>query len=1059
MNFTIGKDFLIRGTRGETGTIHITFDSDMTGTKGVFLVKKTPETPDDAAYLVKTFTFGSNPSISGREVIISLVQDDTKFIPIEVPDSPYVFESDYRDIKCIDYVWSIKIYGDDCTEMIIPGEGMKYPTFRLYNDAVADRGGRPIVPECHHRKHHDDMFVTKRDLLHYATMDGRRHDEIVSGVEANETDIKQLNRSVLDIYKRINDSTSQSDNKISTLELKVETNASNIAKLQTAVDDVSDILDDFTDKFEEAGDFVHGVRSERTFTSNRWAETPSWMLGATAAQTIRVVGKDCVSVDMAVDKLFEADEVLAEKIADASKSASDQISVLSTSVDGRLTELSTDVDTKVADVTNTVTALSGNAQSMDEVLSESIEQLKVLVGTGTETVQTSVAELSGNAKTADDELAKDIKTLNQGTSTLITTLGQSLTTLSGNAKTTDETLATRIGDLSTLVANSVTDASTSITTLSGYAKTADESIATSLSTLSGNAKTVDATLATDISTLSGNAKACVETIATSVTTLSGNAKTADESLATAISTLSGNAKTTDANLSQAIADLKSLVGSGTDTVQTSVNTLSGNAKTADEALAGLIDTTNSTVSTLSGNAKTADSNLFTSISTLSGNAKTVDEALATQITTVVSDYVKKESISTELTADSDNNHVPGVLAAYNFVNSSINNFAAFYITKNVAGDAFATKAELTSAISTGAFYNGGAKRVPTKNDYLVVLADESRKTDTGLVPTTRYSFDGTQWAFQYVVNNTSLTQAQVDSLNSGVTAKKLSDISDTLTSLGSDATTLSGNAKAVDEALGTSIKTLSGNAKIVDTSLATSIQTLSGNAQTVDAGLATSIETLSGNAKTADEALAGRITTLSGVAAQVANEWYSSYTTLSGNAKSRDDGLDGAIKTLSGNAKTADTSLSTSIQTLSGNAKTTDEALAGRITTLEGTSTEHESRITSLEQGRLFASLEEARLWTKTYVPGLVYAADGSADKSSEYTDKNVLKLVLGIVTKLASSPAYFESQTVANAWVKTFVPNIVLNADGTMTDASVFTDEEVMALVLGIVAKMASNH
>lgn len=123
------------------------------------------------------------------------------------------------------------------------------------------------------------------------------------------------------------------------------------------------------------------------------------------------------------------------------------------------------------------------------------------------------------------------------------------------------------------------------------------------------------------------------------------------------------------------------------------------------------------------------------------------------------------------------------LADKAFVNSSINNMAAFYITSNAAGDAFATHAALIAAT---VFYSGGKVRVPTQNDYATVLADETQpKGVDGSYPTTRYTYqtdtqNGTypngQWDFQYVVNNTSLTQAQVDAINSGITAQKISDM-------------------------------------------------------------------------------------------------------------------------------------------------------------------------------------------------------------------------------------------------------------------------------------------
>ncbi len=118
-----------------------------------------------------------------------------------------------------------------------------------------------------------------------------------------------------------------------------------------------------------------------------------------------------------------------------------------------------------------------------------------------------------------------------------------------------------------------------------------------------------------------------------------------------------------------------------------------------------------------------------------------------------------------------------------FVNSTVNNMSAFYITSNAEGAAFATHAALIAAT---VFYSGGKVRVPTQNDYATVLADETQpKGVDGSYPTTRYVYqtemagetypDG-QWDFQYVVNNTSLTQEQVNAINSGITSQKITQM-------------------------------------------------------------------------------------------------------------------------------------------------------------------------------------------------------------------------------------------------------------------------------------------
>lgn len=106
------------------------------------------------------------------------------------------------------------------------------------------------------------------------------------------------------------------------------------------------------------------------------------------------------------------------------------------------------------------------------------------------------------------------------------------------------------------------------------------------------------------------------------------------------------------------------------------------------------------------------------------------------------------------------------LADKDFVNSSVQNMAAFYITKNEAGDPFATQSELLS----GPYYFQGDVVTPTIADYAIVLKDESQPKDSlGQYPTTRYTYDGKKWVFQYIVNNTPLTSEQVAAINSGVT--------------------------------------------------------------------------------------------------------------------------------------------------------------------------------------------------------------------------------------------------------------------------------------------------
>lgn len=116
------------------------------------------------------------------------------------------------------------------------------------------------------------------------------------------------------------------------------------------------------------------------------------------------------------------------------------------------------------------------------------------------------------------------------------------------------------------------------------------------------------------------------------------------------------------------------------------------------------------------------------------------------------------------------------LADKDFVNSTVNSLAAFYITSDIQGDPFATKA----ALLAGPYYSGGETRVLTRNDYALVVADETHDDNTS-----RYLYDGEQWVWQYAINNTQFTAAQIAALNSGIT--------DTLvTQIGTNTTAISG---------------------------------------------------------------------------------------------------------------------------------------------------------------------------------------------------------------------------------------------------------------------------
>ena len=176
------------------------------------------------------------------------------------------------------------------------------------------------------------------------------------------------------------------------------------------------------------------------------------------------------------------------------------------------------------------------------------------------------------------------------------------------------------------------------------------------------------------------------------------------------------------------------------------------------------------------------------------NGGAIQDNLTTNVSTDVLSAKQWKALKDSV--DEINGKIPSAattsnqLADKDFVNSSINSVAAYYITKNAQGDQFATYLELSSATT---FYSGGVARIPTRNDYCIVQADENHDNAT-----TRYTYNN-GWEFQYVVNETALTSAQLNALNSWITSWKVS--------------TYDWYATSKQDALvsGTNIKTINGN--------------------------------------------------------------------------------------------------------------------------------------------------------------------------------------------------------------------------------------------------------
>ncbi len=293
--------------------------------------------------------------------------------------------------------------------------------------------------------------------------------------------------------------------------------------------------------------------------------------------------------------------------------------------------------------------------------------------------------------------------------------------------------------------------------------------------------------------------------------------------------------------------------------------------------------------------------------TIVGSINEVAEDI-TNLDTRLSGDIKNINDKIPATASESNK-----LADQAFVNSSINAMAAFYITRNEQGDPFFTNEDLTSTTS---YFSGGVLRNPTKNDYAIVVADESvgekvqgyesftttdqyinyyvlfenkevdvtadNKDDLNIepgttiayksLPTTRYTYQGEeypngQWQYQYIINRTALTAAQIAAINSGIT-KNLTDqitinqnnITDIQEKNNKQDTAIAGVKATADKAASDigNTQSLTTNAK--DT-LVNAINELNSNLSTSSSTLQTAIENEKNRAIAEEEKLQSNIDT------------------------------------------------------------------------------------------------------------------------------------------------------------------------------------------------------
>lgn len=147
--------------------------------------------------------------------------------------------------------------------------------------------------------------------------------------------------------------------------------------------------------------------------------------------------------------------------------------------------------------------------------------------------------------------------------------------------------------------------------------------------------------------------------------------------------------------------------------------------------------------------------------------ETNGKVTAVNITTdnTESKFNKKQSINDSSTTD-----FPSSKAVADFVNSSVATATARFLCSFTLTDLGltygSTNAQIATALDNHAWPSG---TTPTNNDYVYVEIENPQTTGID-DEVRRFKFNGTVWAYEYTLNNSSFTAAEKAAIDSGITA-------------------------------------------------------------------------------------------------------------------------------------------------------------------------------------------------------------------------------------------------------------------------------------------------
>lgn len=328
-------------------------------------------------------------------------------------------------------------------------------------------------------------------------------------------------------------------------------------------------------------------------------------------------------------------------------------------------------------------------------------------------------------------------------------------------------LNTKIDEVGSELSQEISHLSDNLNTEIENRETADNTLSETIQNETLARIEADSTLQNNIGTLSDN-----------LNTEINNRTNADNLLREDINEISGNLaqeilnRQTQDGILQGNIDAEALTRQNADTVlQNNINTLSQTVTDNDTAINNKVDGINTTLTNSINSLSNTVSSNYTTLDTKIDNTKNaLDSDISDLSDTVTNNYNSLDARITTNTGNiatnadnitTINSKIPNQASSSNqladkdFVNSSIATNTANFI------GTFNSVAELEA-------YTGTL----TNNDYAFVSTTDA----VGNTLYDRYKWNGSEWLFEYELNNSSFTAQQWASINSGSTIENINQI-------------------------------------------------------------------------------------------------------------------------------------------------------------------------------------------------------------------------------------------------------------------------------------------